>query len=119
MSTNGTRAGLNATEATIELFNRQGMETALAFANSMLKGWETIGEAWMGCVRSQIDSNLALAQSLAKCDNPLAALTLQLDGAQATLSRCMTAATKTSDVASKIAAEALAPLQKQPSQRAA
>jgi hypothetical protein len=118
MSSTGSRTGSSASDPITALFdNRRGMESALAFTNSMLKGWETIGEAWMGCVRSQIDSNLALAQSLAKCDNPLTALSLQLDGAQATLSRCMTAATKTSDVASKIAAEALA--HAQPPQRAA
>jgi hypothetical protein len=96
------------TAAALEAFNRQGVETAFAMASSMLKGWESINEAWMGFSRSQLESNLALLQSLSKCDNPMTALTLQLDGAQATLSRCVSAATKTSDVASKIAAEALA-----------
>jgi phasin family protein len=104
---NGTRT--TATIATDALdLNRRGLETAFAMASSMLKGWETINEAWVGFSRSQLESNLALLQSLAKCDNPMTALTLQLDGAQATLSRCVSAATKTSDIASKLATEALA-----------
>ena len=113
MSTNGSRAGSNTTEA-LEALNRRNLETAVALTSSMLKGWESIGEAWLGFTRGQIESNLALMQSLARCDNPLSALTLQIDGAQATLSRCMTAATKTSDVATKLAAEALAPLSAPP-----
>src|SRR5215471_7622396 len=107
MSATGSRTGTTS-EPSLDVFNRRGMETALAITNSMLKGWETIGEAWLGFTRSQIESNVALLQSLAKCDNPLSALTLQIDGAQAALSRCMTAATTTSDVATKLAAEALA-----------
>ena len=89
MSTNGSRAGSSATEASLDALSRRNVETAVALTSSMLKGWETIGEAWLGFTRSQVESNLALMQSLAKCDNPLSALTLQIDGAQATLSRCM------------------------------
>jgi hypothetical protein len=108
-STTGNRYP-NATaafEAPLEL-NRRCLETTFAMASNMLKGWETINEAWVGFSRSQLESNLALLQSLSKCDNPMTALTLQLDGAQATLSRCVNAATTTSDVASKLAAEAIA-----------
>jgi hypothetical protein len=96
------------TTAALEAFNRQGVETAFKMASSVLDGLTSLNEAWIGFSRSQLESNLALLQSLAKCDNPMTALSLQLDGAQATLSRCVSAATKTSDVASKIAAEALA-----------
>ncbi len=96
------------TNAALDAFNRQGVETAFAMASSVLDGLKTLNEAWIGFSRSQLESNLALLQSLSKCDSPMAALSLQLDGAQATLSRCVSAATKTSDVASKIAAEALA-----------
>jgi len=96
------------TTAAFDAINRQGVETAFAMASSVLDGLKTLNEAWIGFSRSQLESNLALLQSLSKCDSPMAALTLQLDGAQATLSRCVSAATKTSDVASQIAAEALA-----------
>jgi hypothetical protein len=122
MSANGSRStatNASAAEAALDVFNRRSLETAFTVANSVLKGWESISEAWIGFSRSQMESNIALMQSLAKCDSPLAALSLQLDGAQATMSRCMTAATKTSDVASKIAVDALAPLQAQHPQRAA
>lgn len=92
------------------LLDPRGLETAAAVAGSMLKAWGVISETWIGLLQSQIDGNLQLLQSLAKCDDPMTALTLQIDGARATLTRCVTTATKTSDIATKVAAEALAPL---------
>jgi hypothetical protein len=121
MSANGARNHGSSTysDAAFELFNQRGWESAFTIANTMLKGWGTLGEAWIGFSRSQLESNLNLLQSLAKCQDPMSALTLQLDGAQAAMSRCITAASRTSDIASKIAAEALAPLHAQESRRAA
>jgi hypothetical protein len=121
MSANGSRGASHssAAEAAFDVFNRRGLDNVFAIASSVLKGWGTIGEAWIGFSRSQVESNLALLQSLARCQDPMAAWSLQLDGAQATMSRCMNAASKTSDIASKIAAEALAPLHAPDSQRAA
>ena len=109
MATNASRpTGL--TPVSVDSMLRPSMDTALAMTTSLLKGWGTIGETWMALWQSQIDSNVQLLQSLAKCDSPMTALSLHLDGARATLSRCMTTATTTSDIASKVAAEALAPL---------
>ena len=121
MSANGTRPSAETSTPRLELFNPLGFETAAAITNSLLKGWGVIGETWIALWQSQIDSNLQLLQSLAKCDNPMTALTLQLDGARETMSRCVTTATKTSDIASKLAADALAPLRAttQPTSRAA
>ena len=120
MSTNGSRGASHAgAEAAFDMFNRRGMDSTFAIASSILKGWGTLGEAWIGFSRSQVESNLALLQSLAKCQDPMTAWSLQLDGAQATMSRCMSAASKTSDIATKIAAEALAPLHAADTQRAA
>jgi hypothetical protein len=121
MSANGSRPSAETAIPSLDLFNPRGFETAVAVANSMLKGWGVISETWIGLWQSQIDSNLQLLQSLAKCDNPVTALTLQLDGARATMTRCVTTATKTSDIASKLAADALAPLRAaaQPTSRAA
>lgn len=94
-------------DATLEI-SRRSLETAFAMTASMLEGWRTINDAWVGFSRTQIESNRTLLQSLATCDDPMKALALQFDGAQAALSRCVSAATTTSDVASKLAAEALA-----------
>jgi hypothetical protein len=110
MSANGSRPSTQAALASLDLLNPRPFEIATAIATSMLKGWGVMSEVWIGLWQSQIDSNLQLLQSLAKCDSPIAALTLQLDGAQATMTRCVTTATTTSDIASKLAAEALAPL---------
>jgi hypothetical protein len=121
MSANGSRGAshVSGADAAFEMFNRRGVDSAFAIASSVLKGWGTLGEAWIGFSRSQVESNLALLQSLAKCQDPMTAWSLQLDGAQATMSRCMSAASRTSDIASKIAAEALAPLHAGDAQRAA
>jgi hypothetical protein len=121
MSANGSRGAASASAADVafDIFNRRGVENAFAIANSVLRGWGTLGEAWIGFSRSQVESNLALLQSLAKCQDPMTAWTLQLDGAQATMSRCMSAASRTSDIATKIAAEALAPLHAGDTPRAA
>jgi hypothetical protein len=109
MSTTASRASAS-TFVKPALPDPRALETAAAVASSMLKGWGVIGETWIGLWQSQIDSNLQLLQSLAKCEDPMTALTLQLDGARATMTRCVTTATKTSDIATKVAAEALAPL---------
>lgn len=105
-----SRPATGFTPASAESFLRPSMDTAMAVTSSLLKGWSTIGETWMALWQSQIDSNLKLLQSLAKCDNPVTALNLHLDGARETMTRCMTTATTTQDIASKVAAEALAPL---------
>ncbi len=118
MSSNGTRAP-SAADVAFDLFNRQGLDSTFAVASSLIKGWSTIGEAWLAFSRSQLEHNLTLLQSLSKCQDPMAAWSLHLDGAQATMSRCMTAATHTSDIATKIAAAALAPLHGQDGRRAA
>jgi hypothetical protein len=110
MSANGSRPSMQTAATNLDLLNPRAFEIATAVATSMLKGWGVMSEAWIGLWQSQIDSNLQLMQSLAKCDSPITALTLQLDGARATMTRCVSTATTTSDIASKVAAEALAPL---------
>ncbi len=123
MSSNGTTRApapiANTAYAGFDLFDRKGMDSAFAIASSLIKGWSTMGEAWLSFSRSQVESNLALLQSLSKCQDPMSAWSLHLDGAHEAVSRCMTAATRTSDIASKIAAEALAPLNGAQGQRAA
>jgi phasin family protein len=98
------------TPGDLDQFVRPIVETAMSATTSSLKGWGSIGEAWIAMWQSQLDHNVRLLQSLVSCDDPMTALTLHMDSARETMQRCMSAATTTSDIAAKTAAEAFAPL---------
>jgi len=111
MATSASRRSLpGVAPGDLDPYVRPMVETALSATTSGLKGWGSIGSAWISMWQSQLEQNVRLLQALVSCDNPMTALTLQVDSARETLSRCMSTATATSDIAAKTAAEAFAPL---------
>jgi Phasin protein len=110
MSTNGATRRVSEAVATETptAFSRQALENVYSMSDAILSAWQSINEEWLALVRAQLENSRSLAQSLAECRDPMAAVALNLDGAQATLSRYVTAATKSSNTVSSLASQAWA-----------
>ena len=87
-----------------------GADAMMALTDQLLTGWNAINDEVITFAKAQTEANLKLMRSLAGCSSPAEAVSLQLDCAQGTLNRCIGVASKTSDLASKLASESLASL---------
>ena len=87
-------------------FDRAALESVFGMSDAILSAWQSINEDWLALVRAELDYSRTLARSLAECRDPMAAMVLHLDGVQASLSRYVTAATKSSSTVTSLASQA-------------
>jgi hypothetical protein len=108
MSDNGTggKASKSASADGARPFDRAALESVFGMSDAILNAWQSINAEWLALVRAELDYSRNLARSLAECRDPLAALALHLDGAQASLTRYVTAATKSSSTVTTLASQA-------------
>jgi hypothetical protein len=110
MGANGSSHHLTDAVATpaADLGLAKGIESAFAMTDAVMSLWRSLSDEWLALSRAQLETQAQLMRSLAACRDPAAAITLQVDTAQATLSRCLSAATKASSTVSQLASVALA-----------
>jgi len=102
----GGKATKSAAADAARPFNREALESVFQMTDAILSAWQSMNEEWLGLVRAELVNTRHLAQSLAECRDPLAAMALHLDGAQASLSRYLSVATKSSSTVTSLASQA-------------
>ena len=88
--------------------SRQALESALGMSDAILAAWTSITEEWIALTRAQLQGHQSFVRSLADCRDPMAAVALQLDGAQESLARYVNAATKASNTMQTLTSQAWA-----------
>ncbi len=95
----------------ISAFNQGTVEALVQSSNIVVKGYETLGRAWLGLVQSSIESRVGTTKQFFGCKTLREAVDLQNDFAKASFDNLVAETTKISETAVKVTNEALQPLQ--------
>ena len=92
-------------------FNQGTVEALVQSSNIVVKGYETLGRAWLGLFQSSIESSVGTTKQLFGCKTLREAVDLQNDFAKSSFDNLVSETTKISETAVKVTNEALQPLQ--------